>query len=155
MAVPDNYSFTLGDVRDNVAGAPTTLADAFAVAIDAKFDPAYKGSKNSLRNFRNYNDDGPANTLTVTPSVVEDLDGEAGVYNFTITCNTTWEAEKVSGDAWLGAATPATGSGNGSVTMFKAANTSEPYRTGTLRVRTTSGSPTITRFIFITQYERE
>jgi hypothetical protein len=53
QSVPNTTTFTLQDVTNVVGG--TTLSQAFANSVDSRFDPAYKGSKNSLYNFRNYN----------------------------------------------------------------------------------------------------
>ena len=51
--VPNTATFSLQNVVDIVGG--TNLTQAFANSIDANFDPAYKGAKNNLYNFRNYN----------------------------------------------------------------------------------------------------
>jgi hypothetical protein len=53
--VPDTYTFSLQDVVDVVEPVGVnTLQACFDAAADSNFDPAYKGDKNSLRNFRNY-----------------------------------------------------------------------------------------------------
>lgn len=52
QSVPNTNTFSLQDVV-NVTGG-TSLQAAFDNSIDAYFDPAYKGSKNNLLNFRNY-----------------------------------------------------------------------------------------------------
>lgn len=55
MSVPDNYLFSLTDVGDEIGlVAPYSLQDCFDMALPWGFDPLYEGSKNSLRNFRNY-----------------------------------------------------------------------------------------------------
>jgi hypothetical protein len=51
-SVPNNTVFSLQDVK-NVINV-VSLADMFTYSVDAYFDPAYKGSKNNLLNFRNY-----------------------------------------------------------------------------------------------------
>ena len=56
MAVPDRNDFTLQDVVDEVGPQGNDLAQCFNDANASKFDPAYSGSKNSLLNFRNYNE---------------------------------------------------------------------------------------------------
>jgi hypothetical protein len=53
QTVPNTTTFCFSDVTAVVGG--TCLSDAFANAINSHFDPTYKGSKNSLSNFRNYN----------------------------------------------------------------------------------------------------
>ena len=55
MAVPNTDSFSLQDVENEIAGTQGSLTALFAASNEALFDPAYKGSKNSLMNFRNYN----------------------------------------------------------------------------------------------------
>lgn len=55
MAVPNTTTFSLLDVVAEIAGGPTSLQACFDNAIASAFDPAYSGSKNSLLNFRNYN----------------------------------------------------------------------------------------------------
>jgi hypothetical protein len=52
-SVPDTDNFSLQDVV-NVIGGPGSLVACFTYAVDSYFDPAYKGSKTSLLNFRNY-----------------------------------------------------------------------------------------------------
>lgn len=56
MSVPNNDHFTLQDVVTDL-GCAGNLTACFAAAVDASFDPAYKGSKNNLLNFRNYGAD--------------------------------------------------------------------------------------------------
>jgi hypothetical protein len=50
--VPNTSTFALSDVVAITGG--TSLQAAFTNSVDSIFDPAYKGSKNSLLNFRNY-----------------------------------------------------------------------------------------------------
>jgi len=52
--IPDTDNFSLQDVVDFIIDAAHDLVDCFARAIDSLFDPAYKGGKDSLYNFRNY-----------------------------------------------------------------------------------------------------
>lgn len=54
MAVPNTDTFTLQDVKNELSSSNNDLVSFFAEAVDANFDPLYKGSKNSLLNFRNY-----------------------------------------------------------------------------------------------------
>lgn len=55
QSVPNTNTFTLSDVTSVVAGIGSNdLVECFAHAVDAYFDATYKGSKNSLYNFRNY-----------------------------------------------------------------------------------------------------
>ena len=55
MAVPDTNTFTLQEVIDEVNPTTNDLKDCFADANDSRFDSLYSGAKNSLLNFRNYN----------------------------------------------------------------------------------------------------
>jgi hypothetical protein len=52
-SVPNTTNFSLLDVK-NVLGCAFNQNTCFSYAVDAYFDPTYKGSKNSLMNFRNY-----------------------------------------------------------------------------------------------------
>ena len=61
--VPNTATFSLQNVVDIVGG--TNLTQAFANSVDVLFDPAYKGAKNNLYNFRNYGTYGPP-TVTTT-----------------------------------------------------------------------------------------
>jgi len=58
QSVPNTTTFSLQDVYDVVhshaSGTATNLQSCFDNSIDAYFDVNYKGSKNSLYNFRNY-----------------------------------------------------------------------------------------------------
>lgn len=57
MAVPNTNTFSFWDVCVEIYGyhsAAMSLSQAFTDANDDFFDPAYKGSKNNLLNFRNY-----------------------------------------------------------------------------------------------------
>lgn len=55
MAIPDTNTFSLQDVITELSLADDEgLVECFDDSVDGDFDPAYKGSKNSLLNFRNY-----------------------------------------------------------------------------------------------------
>ena len=55
MAVPNTNTFTLQDVANEFGlGASDGLQDCFNDSTDGGFDSAYKGSKDRLSNFRNY-----------------------------------------------------------------------------------------------------
>ena len=58
----------------------------------------YEGSKNSLLNFRNYNDNPVVDTLTISPTTKTVLNsGET--FNIVVTSNTTWTVSDNA--AWL------------------------------------------------------
>lgn len=75
MAVPNTNTFTLQDVKTELATSSNDLVTFFSIADDAKFDPNYKGSKNSLLNFRNY---GFGKTATLLVSSVASYSGSMG-----------------------------------------------------------------------------
>lgn len=52
MSVPNTINFSLSDVL--AVTGNDQLSEAFTVAVDSWFDPAYKGAKDRLSNFRNY-----------------------------------------------------------------------------------------------------
>jgi len=58
QSVPNTHTFALSDVQEVVLGSVYDwigLSYCFSVATDSKFDVSYKGSKDRLSNFRNYN----------------------------------------------------------------------------------------------------
>tara|TARA_R110000796_G_scaffold43444_1_gene106813 strand:- start:909 stop:1082 length:174 start_codon:yes stop_codon:yes gene_type:complete len=56
MAVPNTTTFSLQDVINEFGlGAGDGLQVCFNDSADSDFDPAYKGAKDRLSNFRNYN----------------------------------------------------------------------------------------------------
>lgn len=57
MAIPDNYFYSLSQVRTELQITGTTamcLSGVFTEAPNAPFDDIYEGSQNCLRSFRNY-----------------------------------------------------------------------------------------------------
>ena len=52
-SIPNTTTFSLLDVK-NLLGCPFDQNSCFIYSVDSYFDPTYKGSKNSLMNFRNY-----------------------------------------------------------------------------------------------------
>jgi len=71
-SVPDTNTFTLQDVVAVVGGA--SLSSSFANSVDAYFDAAYKGSKDRLSNFRNYQIPSDAITILNVEYGVPDMD---------------------------------------------------------------------------------
>ena len=109
--VPNTATFSLQDVVNVVGG--TSLSAAFTNALDAKFDPTYKGSKNNLLNFRNYDTArGTTYTLSISPT------SHAGAESFTVTVTATagnvWNATSGSYGAWIHITSGSSGTGNGS-----------------------------------------
>lgn len=57
MAVPNTNTFTLRDVTDELGlGDGDSLQICFEDSENISFDPAYKGVKDRLSNFRNYDE---------------------------------------------------------------------------------------------------
>ena len=54
MPVPNQSSFSLQDVIDEINPSSPSLSQCFAEANASGFDPAYEGAKDRLSNFRNY-----------------------------------------------------------------------------------------------------
>ena len=75
MGVPNNFSYTLQNVVDEIPGVQTSLKDCFDDADDESFDPTYGGSSYSgegtgfdrLRNFRNYGEHIALRSVTIRP----------------------------------------------------------------------------------------
>lgn len=87
------------------------------------------------------------NALAVTTSSTE-IGYQGGVPNLTITSNTSWS---VSSDATWARVVDATGNENGSSDIIIQEHTGTEPRTATITVKTTAGSPVITKTITITQ----
>ena len=108
MAVPNNYSFKLSDVVDEIPGGQSSLQECFNESTDSLFDPDYKGSKNSLRNFRNYGVSTFIPTINVVPSSISGVGSGGQLVQINIYSNTSWT---VSSN--YGRASPTTRRGNG------------------------------------------
>lgn len=148
MAVPDNYTFTLTDVKNNVTGSPNDLAEAFSMATPIAFDATYSGAKNSLRNFRNYNEGGGGgNELTISESYLV-LGGGVGITTIDVFSNTSWEATCPAD--WL-TLNDETGTGDGAFGFLRSQNNTGILRSTTITVQTTAGTPSITRFLIVDQ----
>lgn len=75
QSVPNTTTFSLSDVTSVVTGIGSNdLVECFAHAVDAYFDPTYKGSKNALYCFRNYTIPG-ATIPTVTTTAITAVTG--------------------------------------------------------------------------------
>lgn len=131
MAVPNNTTFSLQDVCDSVAGAQDDLAECFAEANASNFNGSYSGSKNSLLNFRDY-DESSAETLSISPTNYTETSGNGGSFTLTITSNTAWT---ISDNAtWVTIGSPS-GSGNASRTVSIGTNLGS-FRSATITVTT-------------------
>jgi hypothetical protein len=114
--VPNTTSFSLQDVV-NVTGG-SSLTAAFAASTDAFFDPSYKGSKNNLLNFRNYD-------TSRGYSISLNIYAHSGTGSFTVTVTasstTTWTASSGSYGGWISLTGQGPKTGNGSFTINVAA----------------------------------
>ncbi len=136
MAVPNNYNFSLQDVINEIPGGQTSLAECFLEATDALFDPTYEGSKNSLRNFRNYNSF--VDTLSISPTTFNAGPGSSTLL-VTVTSNTGWSV--TDNASWLTTnVPPASGLGDGSFTVTIALNATGSTRNGIVTVTTVGGT---------------
>ena len=110
--VPNTTTFSLADVVAVVGGS--SLVAAFSNAMDVSFDPTYKGSKNNLLNFRNYNTS-RGMTLSISPSGTH-----AGTGSFTLSITATagnqWICSAGSYSSWItsNGVTSVSGTGTGS-----------------------------------------
>jgi hypothetical protein len=100
MAVPNTTTFSLQDVVTDL-GCAGNLTACFAAAIDATFDPLYKGSKNNLLNFRNYG--GLFVSIDIVAISYSYDTTPCTTYTVTITASGTWTA------IWLNSGSSAEG----------------------------------------------
>lgn len=112
--VPDTDTFTLIDVI-NVVGS-SSLSEAFINANDSNFDPNYKGSKDRLTNFRNYQD------IYLTLDVYDlyfSFEGYPCANSYvTVTSNTDWYVEVDTSEILSAYCYPTSGSGNDTVYFY-------------------------------------
>ena len=144
--VPNTTNFSLQDVNAVVGGG--SLVSCFATAMDVSFDPTYKGSKNNLLNFRNY-DSMRGVSLSISPSGTHAGTGSF-ILTITATAGLAWNCGSGSFGAWItvNGGSSANGTGNGSVTINVLARpTGGSGTTGLVSVVTAgpSASLTITR----------
>ena len=94
MPVPDNFTFSLNDVKDEIetddTAIVTSLVDAFADANEFGFDDAYEDvsgtNTQSLKEFRNYDQSatdpggggGGSTTVTVSTNITGDVTAAGG-----------------------------------------------------------------------------
>lgn len=105
-------AFSLQDVINVVGGS--SLSACFANSVDACFDPAYKGSKDSLYCFRNYD-------TSRGYSISLNIYSHSGTGSFTVTvtasASTTWTAGSGSYGAWISLTGQGPKTGNGTFTI--------------------------------------
>lgn len=136
MAVPNTDSFDIFDVITELGiSLGSSLQNCFNNAVDGDFDPLYKGSKNSLLNFRNYS---KTTTASISPTQATRT-SSAGSFTVTITSSTTWTVTDDS--SWI-TFSPSSGSGNAFLTVSVTANNTGVERFGTVTVSFGGGQGT-------------
>ena len=137
-SVPNNTVFSLQDVKNVINVA--SLADMFTYSVDAYFDPAYKGSKNNLLNFRNYTE--PYISCNPT-SVGFHYDGNVA-YSYNIT-TVSYAKGTISSVTWAtGTHFSYTNVGDVFTITCNGTNTSGTYWTDTLTFHLSTGGLTAT-----------
>ena len=137
MAVPNNYSFSLQDVRSEINVGSTSLTECFYQADGFKFDSDYEGLKNSLRNFRNYGVVEP--TVSISPSS-RSTSSVSNTFTVTVSSNTNWT---VSDNASWISHNITSGTGNNSFTVTCMANNGSSSRSGIVTVSVSGASATL------------
>ena len=116
-SVPDTTTFSLSDVKTVLGG--NDLVANFSAAVDACFDINYKGSKNALYCFRNYNT--VVRSISISPTSISVLHtvGYSGTITVTASSSTTWTASAGSYSSWIHitGGGPKTGNGTFSVVV--------------------------------------
>lgn len=98
-SVPDTTNFSEQNVQAVLGGSG--LVAMFAAAVDMSFDINYKGSKNALYCFRNYNS--VPRSISASPSSISCLHtvGYSGTITVTASSSTTWTASAGSYTSWI------------------------------------------------------
>jgi len=107
--VPDNYSFSLQDVVNEVNPSSSDLYECFEDSDPSKFDDAYTPSGfdphltdksgYELKYFRNYNGDTGGSVLTASPSTLDFASGGTPSQTSDITSSSPWTVN--SYDSWI------------------------------------------------------
>lgn len=130
--VPDNFTFTMQDVCDemNLSYAGRTLQNLFNNANDNGFDPAYVGNKDRLTNFRNYDHNPGVPFLTITPDTYQ-FGYDGGSKTFVVSTN---DGTYTIGPTpiWLGTSNVTSTSFN----IICSTNSSSSQRSGTVTIST-------------------
>jgi len=127
MAVPNTTNFTLQDVVNEIVPSLNTLRTCFNEAIDALFDWAYRGNKDRLSNFRNYNATGELTLNATCPgwdkdtyyddqwNWITDMASKPCYPDIVTEETNSWSAYPEGGQSWLSAS--GSGTGNGSFNL--------------------------------------
>lgn len=129
MAVPNDYNFDLIRVIQEVGGPQNSLKDCVDDAQPSAYDSMYSGSKNSLKNFRNYNE--VAAFLTVSPSSHSFTHAANSV---TININSSNACSLSDNSSWISLSSSSAPSGNSSRTISVSYNSGSSSRSGTVTV---------------------
>jgi len=150
MAVPNTTTFSLQDVVDEVNPTTNDLVDCISDAVTASYNPTYfTAPATSLLEFRDYdNSGGGTNTLSRSPSTLTFGSG-ASSQSFSVSSNTTWS---ISDNASWITISGASGSNNDANIICRvSANGTGGFRLGVIVITTTSGTPTRSLTIGVTQ----
>lgn len=134
MAVPNTTTFNLINVIDAITGSQDDLVECFAESTPTAFNPAYSGSKNSLLNFRDYNE--TVYVLSISPSF-HYATGEASSFTIAISTALSWSSSDSA--IWI-SRSPSTGTGNGTMTVSLSENATGGPRSGTVTITVTGQS---------------
>ena len=160
-SVPNTATFSLTDV--NVVLGQTNLVSCLAVAVDWCFNPAYKGSKNSLLNFRDYN---TARIPVVTMTGLENNGGSASfnlvsngpitmTYTLTADSATTRSATLSLGGSVVNTCSTGTakhGTKTGAITFASASTQSFTLSVGVSGGGSGSGAFSLTNGVYVSVY---
>ena len=149
MAISTALPISLSTIKTELGlTGSASLLDCFANATASAFDATYGSiSSNNQQAFRGYAEPATGNTLKVTPTTVT-TDASASSNNISVTSNTTWTVTE--GLSWV-TISGAANTGDDVFTLSISLNGTGSPRSGSVTVSTTSGSPSITRTIVLTQ----
>tara|TARA_R110000822_G_scaffold11176_2_gene41271 strand:- start:3806 stop:4267 length:462 start_codon:yes stop_codon:yes gene_type:complete len=142
-------AISLNEVRTELGlGATASLQDCIDNATAANYDPTYyTAPATSLAEFRGYSEVVVGNTLKVTPTTIS-TNASSSVNAISVTSNTTYNITEAL--SWV-TLSVISGTGNISFNITIATNNTGAPRSGSVTVTTSSGSPTISRVISISQ----
>ena len=149
MAISTSLPISLSTIKTELGlTGSDSLLDCFANASASGFDATYGAiTDNNQQAFRGYAEPATGNTLKVTPTTVT-TDASASSNNISVTSNTTWTVTE--GLSWV-TISGAANTGDDVFTLSISLNGTGSPRSGSVTVSTTSGSPSITRTIVLTQ----
>lgn len=153
MAVGIGAGVSLSEILGEVSGESSqSLSAAFAAANSSDFDIGYAiGGVDAMSEFQNY-DESATPTMILSPTSLVAFSStvaSADTQQVTLTSNTSWSVGILP--SWLSVSpTSGTGSTTLDVTVDEDNNTGS-QRSDSFSVSTTSGTPTATDSVFVTQ----